>query len=102
MSQPRSSSRGASRSSSVSAAFPGQAFSSGAAARSEIRPAVGLAIEFAKAPAPEVERRALAGIRATGVSLFVLKVSWSAAEPEPGRYRVEEITRTARLLRQSG
>lgn len=66
------------------------------------RPLCGLAIEFAKTPAPEIERKALEEVRATGVNLFVLTVSWSQAEPSPRRYRVAGVTRTARLLRQSG
>jgi hypothetical protein len=66
------------------------------------RPLCGLAIEFAKAPAPEIERKALEEVRATGVNLFVLTVSWSQAEPSPRKYRVAGVTRTARLLRQSG
>src|SRR5262249_6052256 len=36
------------------------------------------------------------------VSLFALTLSWSAAEPSPGRYSLAEIMRSARLLRQSG
>jgi hypothetical protein len=63
---------------------------------------LGLAIEFEKPPAPEVERRALEEVRRTGVNLFVLTVSWTQAEPSPRKYRVEDVTRTARLLRQSG
>jgi len=66
------------------------------------RPLLGLAIEFEKTPAPDVERRALEEVRRTGVNLFVLTVSWSRAEPSPRKYRVEDVTRTARLLRQSG
>ena len=41
-------------------------------------------------------------VRRTGAHFFVLELSWSAAEPSPRRYSVEEITRAARLLRQSG
>src|SRR6476646_10832026 len=66
------------------------------------RPLVGLAIAFEKPPSAEVERRALAEIRATGVNLFALTVSWSAGEPSPQKYRVAEVTRAARILRQSG
>jgi hypothetical protein len=50
----------------------------------------------------EVERRALVEIRGTGVNFFSLALSWSEAEPAPGKYRVAEITRAARILRQSG
>ena len=31
-----------------------------------------------------------------------LTVSWSEGEPSPGKYRVAEVTRAARILRQSG
>ena len=41
-------------------------------------------------------------MRRAGASFFALELSWSAAEPAPRQYRVGEITRTARLLRQSG
>ena len=66
------------------------------------RPALGLAIEFEKTPAPDAERRAVEQVRRTGVNFFLLTLSWSKAEPSPRKYRLEEITRTARLLRQSG
>jgi hypothetical protein len=65
-------------------------------------PLLGLAIEFEKPPTAEVERRATAEVRETGVNLFALTVSWSEAEPAPGKYRVAEVTRAARILRQSG
>lgn len=45
---------------------------------------------------------ALEMVRRTGASFFVLEVSWSAAEPRPREYRLEDIQRAARLLRQSG
>ncbi len=66
------------------------------------RPLLGLAIEFQKPPSAEVERRALNEVRATGVDFFLLSLSWSQAEPSPRKYRVAEVTRTARILRQSG
>jgi hypothetical protein len=59
-------------------------------------------MQFEKPPPAEVERRALAEIRGTGVSLFALSVSWSASEPAPGKYSVAGVTRAARILRQSG
>ena len=65
-------------------------------------PGLGLAVEFEKPPPAEVERRALVEIRGTGVNFFSLALSWSEAEPAPGKYRVAEITRAARILRQSG
>ena len=41
-------------------------------------------------------------VRRTGASFFALDLSWSAAEPRPREYHLDEITRSARLLRQSG
>jgi hypothetical protein len=65
-------------------------------------PALGLDVNLpAGAPSGE-QQRAFETVRRTGVSLYALNLSWSAAEPSPGKYRVEEVTRTARLLRQSG
>ncbi len=66
------------------------------------RPLLGLAIEFAKTPPADVEKRALEEVRRAGVKLFALSVSWPEMEPAPGKYNVAKITRTARLLRQSG
>ena len=66
------------------------------------RPLLGLAIEFAKTPRADVEERALAEVRRTGVNLFALSISWPEMEPAPGKYSVAKITRTARLMRQSG
>lgn len=65
-------------------------------------PALGLAIESSTPASGEAASRALEEIRATGVSMFTLSVSWSEAEPSRGVYRVDEVTRAARLLRQSG
>ena len=65
-------------------------------------PALGLDVNL-PAGAPRAEQqRALEMVRRTGVSLFAMTLSWSAAEPSPGKFRVEDLTRTARLLRQSG
>jgi len=64
------------------------------------RPALGLATETAVRPA--AQDRVLEEIRRTGVSLFALTVSWSEAEPSRGVYRLDEVIRAARLLRQSG
>lgn len=64
--------------------------------------ALGLAVNVPDT-APAAERqKALDEVRAAGVSLFALEVSWPAAEPRPRRYDVEAVTRTARVLRQSG
>lgn len=71
-------------------------------AREAPRPLLGLAIEFEKAPTAEAERLAYAEVRETGVNLFALAISWSEAEPAPGKYNVAGVTRAARILRQSG
>lgn len=62
---------------------------------------LGLAVNL-EGPAAAAGDRAVEEVRRTGVALFVLTVSWSRSEPSPGQYRLEEVTRTARLLRQSG
>lgn len=62
---------------------------------------VGLAVNLDEPSSGEVGR-AVEGVRRSGASLFGLTVSWSAGEPAPGKYRLSEITRTARSLRQSG
>ena len=41
-------------------------------------------------------------VRRTGASFFELTLSWSAAEPSPRTYVLDDLIRTARLLRQSG
>ncbi len=65
-------------------------------------PALGLAVNLPDS-APAAERqKALADVRAAGVSLFALELSWPTAEPKPRRYDVGSVTRTARLMRQSG
>ena len=64
-------------------------------------PALGLATE-SPAPAPAAQERVLEDLRRTGVSLFTLTVSWSEREPSRGVYRLEEVIRAARVLRQSG
>jgi hypothetical protein len=78
------------------------AVAAGPARETTPRALLGLALEFEKPPPAEVERRALAEIRETGVNLFALSISWSDAEPAPGKYRVAGVTRAARILRQSG
>ena len=72
-------------------------------APSPARPAaVGLDVNLAAGASAVEQRRAHEAARATGVSLFALTLSWSDAEPQSGQYRVAELIRTARLLRQSG
>ena len=65
-------------------------------------PALGVAVNLGPEVPAAARQAALESVRRTGASFFVLELSWSAAEPSPRRYRLEEITRTARLLRQSG
>ena len=62
---------------------------------------LGLAVNL-EDPTAAQGNRALSDVRRTGVSLFALTVSWSAGEPSPGKYKLSEIARSARLLRQSG
>jgi hypothetical protein len=64
-------------------------------------PALGLDVNLPAGAPPAEQQRAFEAVRRTGVSLYALTLSWSAAEPAPGKYRIEELTRTARLLRQS-
>jgi hypothetical protein len=62
---------------------------------------LGLAVNLEN-PSEKEGRQALDEVRRTGVSLFTLTLSWASAEPSPGRYHLAEITRSARVLRQSG
>lgn len=62
---------------------------------------IGLAFGLGE-PSAAADSRAVAEARRSGATVFGLTVSWSSSEPAPGKYRVSEITRTARLLRQSG
>ncbi len=64
--------------------------------------AVGVALNLETSASSAGRQEAMDAVRRTGASFFELALSWSAAEPSPGRYRVEDVTRTARLLRQSG
>lgn len=64
--------------------------------------ALGLAVNLPDTASPAERQKALDEVRAAGVSLFALEVSWPGAEPRPRRYEVRNVTRTARLLRQSG
>jgi hypothetical protein len=65
-------------------------------------PALGVAVNVESSVPPAARQAALEMVRRTGASFFVLELSWAAAEPVPRQYRVDEITRTARILRQSG
>lgn len=64
--------------------------------------AIGVAVNLEPSASPAARQAALDAVRRTGATLFALELSWSAAEPSPRVYRVGELTRTARLLRQSG
>jgi len=64
--------------------------------------ALGLAVNVPDAAPAAQRQKALEEVRAAGVSLFALVVSWPTAEPSPRRYDVEVVTRTARVMRQSG
>jgi len=65
-------------------------------------PALGVLVNLEPSATPASRQAALDSVRRTGASFFALELSWSAAEPAPRQYRLSEITRTARLLRQSG
>ena len=65
-------------------------------------PAVGVVVNVEPSASPAARQSALEMVRRTGAHFFALELSWSAAEPLPRRYRVEDLTRTARILRQSG
>lgn len=74
----------------------------GARAQERRPAALGLTLNL-PADAPSSARsRAVEEARRSGVSMFGLSISWSEGEPAPRQYRIEEVTRTARLLRQSG
>jgi hypothetical protein len=63
---------------------------------------LGLAVNLPDSSPAALRRKALEEVRRAGVSVFAFEVSWRDAEATPGRYDVERVTRSARLLRQSG
>jgi hypothetical protein len=65
-------------------------------------PALGVAVNLEPSATSAARQSALEMVRRTGANFFALELSWSEAEPSPRRYRVDELTRTARILRQSG
>jgi len=65
-------------------------------------PALGLDMNLPATASPAERQRSYELVRRTGVTLLAMTLSWSAAEPSPHKYKVDEITRTARQLRQSG
>jgi hypothetical protein len=67
-----------------------------------VPPAVGVLVNLEPGATPATRQSALEMVRRTGANFFVLELSWAAAEPSPHKYRVEELTRAARVLRQSG
>ena len=67
-----------------------------------VRPAAGVALNLPDSATPAQRVDAVEAVRRTGATFFELPLSWSAAEPAPRRYALDELARTARLLRQSG
>lgn len=65
-------------------------------------PALGLAVNLPASASAADRQKALEEVRATGVSVLALAVSWPVAEPRPRKYVLDDVVRAARLLRQSG
>jgi hypothetical protein len=63
---------------------------------------LGLAVNLPESAPVALRRKAFEDVRRAGVSAFAFELSWRDAEAKPGRYDVERVTRSARLLRQSG
>jgi len=61
-----------------------------------------VAVNLKPSATPAERQAAIDAVRRTGASFFAMTLSWSAAEPAPRQYRLDEITRTARVMRQSG
>ena len=75
----------------------------GAPAREPVpTPAVGIALNLPATSSAAARQDAVEAVRRTGAAFFELTLSWSAAEPSPHRYVLDDVGRTARLLRQSG
>lgn len=87
-------------------AFVLLAWASGAAALLENpaapAPGLGLALENESGLSGPAQQRALTEIRATGVNVLALPLSWSAIETAEGKYDFASLAREARFLRQSG
>ena len=64
--------------------------------------ALGLAVNLPASASAADRQKALEQVRAAGVSVLALAVSWPAAEPRARKYDVADVVRAARLLRQSG
>ena len=67
-----------------------------------VPPAIGVLVNLEPGATPATRQSALEMVRRTGANFFVLELSWSAAEPSPHKFRIDELTRAARVLRQSG
>ena len=65
-------------------------------------PAIGVLVNLEPGATPATRQSALEMVRRTGANFFVLELSWSTAEPSPHQFRIDELTRAARVLRQSG
>jgi hypothetical protein len=66
------------------------------------RPAAGVALNLPESASAAQRADAVEAVRRTGATFFELSLSWTAAEPSPRRYAIDDLARTARLLRQSG
>src|SRR3954470_17530768 len=66
------------------------------------RPLLGLDATLAPGASDGDRERAVRTVRGSGVNLFAVTVSWSEGEPSPGKYRLDPLLKTVRLLRQSG
>lgn len=67
-----------------------------------LRPLLGLEATLPSGASDGERERAAQTVRAAGVNLFAVTISWSDGEPAPGKYRLDGVIRTVRLLRQSG
>jgi len=63
---------------------------------------LGLSVDLPSGASPSAREKAAAEVRASGVSLFSVTVSWGECETAPGRYRLDPVLSSVRLLRQSG
>ena len=66
------------------------------------RPLLGLDVALPPGSSDADRERVARTVRASGVNLFAVTVSWSEAEPSAGKYRLDALLKTVRLLRQSG
>src|SRR5512133_2582127 len=66
------------------------------------RPLLGLEAALPAGASDADRERAARTVRGSGANLFAVTVSWSEGEPSPGKYRLDALLRSVRLLRQSG